>query len=304
MGKTESELQTGQGNTRFRPPTYFLGGEIGSRRWHIAQMLGHLHDQIESRRVKQIMQQNTSFRWNDPSDTMGGFDRSQLTEIVGQVSQAVGITTTQASRIQVAFCDHTVLNTPTEKGRIELASMSYLTNEKGGIPQCTVIFNRSREVVDFVTLPKKDESNRGSAIYTYKEVPVDPSRVIRYWWESPWELIVGTLAEELKHAQVQLMAGSEEILDKWGNKYIGVLRERSFTASHPYDVELQEITAGRVALQVLASLSHSPDRSQYFKDLFDRSLETGQTIRPRFSPEVASATFIPTGFDLSQDRNT
>lgn len=153
------------------------------------------------------------------------------------------------------------------------------------IEQVRLVFNRSKEVANYAIEKTEKEEDRETGI---------PCVFV-----SPRENIIWLLAEELKHAQIWLKAGSKEREAGWQSNYKEVLKRKGRSFGPGYARDLQEVAVSRSALRILSKLV--PERANYFEGLRQKSLQTGRNVTPNIK-KTADETYIETGFRVDESK--
>lgn len=248
-----------------------------------------------------LFKDRVTFMWDKlPIDQWAGFTQADLVSLVGQVSQILGITQSQASKINIFFADNA---TPLVNGerRIIPAVCFPQQDVEGKFDRMFVLINRSKEVLKHA-LGQRDIINEHEK-NVYQESGVVNDQLGKEFIEcemiTPFEVMVSTIAEELKHAQIALRAGSVERMTDWEGKYVSFLQKRDFQTADLYDVSLQEVKASRAKMKVLEDLLRDkfPERSAFFHSLYQQSIAEGKSVVPTISDELIDEVFIETGFD-------
>lgn len=227
-----------------------------------------------------ILEKNTSFRWRVAPFTWADLDDNDLRNLIRKAGGLIGFTPEQASCVDIDFCDCepiTYWHEGRQHSHLAVASCLLSQDAEGNIIGCLIRFNR-----DTNRIRKQLAQVARHSCYqeTFGLVCV---------LESPLEYIVWILGEELKHAQVGLKAANEKTKKHWQERYEATIKRKQRTFSHNRSCNLQEITATRTVLRILARLF--PQRAAYFKELYKESLRTGEAVFPDLS-RIKYAIFI------------
>ena len=239
-----------------------------------------------SEQVSQVIQRNTQFWWNLPNRTWGGMNELELKQLAGLVASEIGVTPQQAQYIGVYFGECICVTFPDGRMVQNTAMMLANPDSDGNYTDCRVILNRSKSLVKKLTQEKSNNNN----VNKYKRD--DYAHDIHCFFETPQENIIWLLAEELKHAQIKLIGGRKEIINRWNDNYRRNLRQRNL-ARHGYAEDLEEVAVSRVAVRVLHRIigKTNPQRGEYFRQLYQRSLTNNRHIVPNIV-DVLEATYF------------
>jgi hypothetical protein len=227
--------------------------------------------------------------WKTEPWTFGGFSAEEIAGLIQIIGFELGITPQQAGKIRIHLGDHVGVLLD---GRPFITSAFCAPSETidGKIVHCDVFLNRSEE------------------LYRAKHfrLPTD-TQPVQPWYNSlgtltarlvySWEVLVWTAAEELNHAQMNLQAGKSGRLKNWRFRYVQHLRNQGYVYDQSYSFDLVEVAAARQVLRLLEKFSPDPGRKQYFRDLYEQSLEERKCVVSRPAPELVKHCFVPTGFD-------
>jgi len=259
------------------------------RRTHpISEQTPEIHKKFNPEKYEQtrkILKKNTEFRWNKKPKTFGGFDAKSLKELVATTGELIGIKPEQASKIRVIFGDQVHVDLPEGGTFINHAYCGTVYNDSGEAEKCFVVVNRSHELALAESTTNTGEDN-------------DDKVSCRF--EHPWENVVWLVAEELKHAHINLVARNESKIESWQENYKDVLQKKGKKITTEYSSDLEEVTASRVALKVLEKLASKdyPERATYFRKLYQMSLEKSTNVTPNIS-NVVDDVYVITGYSAT-----
>lgn len=244
--------------------------------------------------MRKTLAKRTEVCWGENGQTFANLSSQEVVALTGDIANLIGIRSSHIEKIRIIFGDHYYLDFPDGTKHTNLAFCAGAVDPTSGeYTECIVVINRSLELAQYSL---KNGATRNKHLRKrFKKFDViddsTPDDPILCHFSSPKEMVIWLIAEELKHAHVNLVAKSSEKSKQWNNNYANFLRKRGFKTSELYSVNLDEITASRSALRILEYFSEG-DRKIYFRELYLQSLRLRRCVQPVF----LRSAFTPTGF--------
>lgn len=256
----------------------------------LTSLLARPERQPRTRSTAEILARRTSFKWKGKHQEWGGFSKNDLKQLVGHIATFIGIPPHQAEKILIVFADH-FDKQRTDGGASAYCDSSYLKSNTL-FTDFLIVFNRSLELAKYC-LERDSQINydqdRIESLGVYEDDP--DAEPISCRFENAQEAIIWMIAEELKHAQIFLIAKTYQKYEGWSDRFLEIMRAKGKGASHLYDTDLTEIAANRIVLRVLAKLT-TGKRQAYFRELYEESLASGHIV----IGYIYEPTFVKTGF--------
>lgn len=251
--------------------------------------------------AQQILADHTSFRWEGGQDWVG-CNQDDLRVLVGIIASSIGITPPQAERISLVFSDHLPAENSDNGGHTSLACCVGIYNgQTTRFLGCYVVINRSLELARYC-LKRNRKTNRNQkklqSLGVYGSSP--DTEPIYCEFENALEAVIWLIAEELKHAQIYLLAQTNNRYKSWSRRHLEIMKSKGIKTGNLYTTDLSEIATCRTVLRILAMLSNE-ERRQYFRDLYGKSLVTGQiVIHVLYEPALIKTGYSPIRAALSR----
>lgn len=244
------------------------------------------HDLFEQ--IAKVLKKNIKFKWRGTQE-WAGLSKSDLTELTVQIAAFVGITRKQAKEITVIFGDH--YKFPHNDSPPSAICQPY--QRDGVYTNVVVVLNRSLEVV-------KEKMRQASADQETKQEHLeslglhDPDADDEDYFcdVTAFEFVVWSIAEELIHAHIFLMAGSVRSSNAWRNRYLEMLKGKANKLNDIYDTDLDEVAANRQVLRILTYLAHEGNAKEYFRERYLESLQSRRVYMASFE----KAAYTRTGY--------
>jgi len=250
----------------------------------------------------EVLAGRTIFHWEGKQEWKG-YDQDDLRRLVGIITTLIGIPPHQAEKISVVFGDHLIVQYSDGSTHLNHACcVGIFDPPDPTFLECLVVINRSLELARHCL--KENQKKRANNIEKLQSLGVyDHARSappIYAVMKNPREAIIWLITEELMHARIYLTAQTNEVYENWLARYTQIMKSKGLKANHPFDIHLSEIAACRNVLRVLAILSEGK-RSDYFRELYEKSLSTGQiVIRNHYEPNFVKTGFSEKKLALSQ----
>lgn len=238
-----------------------------------------------SEKTAEVLRKNIKFKWKGTQE-WAGLTKADLVELTVQIAVFIGITPEQAKKITVIFGDH-------YKSRLDDSPYSAVCqsyHRDGVYSKVMVVLNRSLEVLqERITITKENREKEVVHLDSLGLYDSESDDLDRFCELTPPESVVWSITEELKHAQVDLMAGSPRRVDAWSKRYLEMLKKRGLKLKETYDTDLQEVVANRLVLRVLTHLGEE-DAKEYFRDRYLRSLQSRRVYFASFTKRAFTQT--------------
>jgi len=233
---------------------------------------------LQQEATKLELSNNTEFRWAEEPKWQG-MNQNGVTKLYSEVGATLDIKPDEAKKIKAYFGDNISVFWD-DKFQKNTACCIADFDDKGTLEKCTLVFNRSLKVAMQGTMTNENG-------YDQKEG-------IACIFQDPKECLIWNFAEELGHARIFIKADTKEREVKWQQNYTKILANNGVRPQDGYRSSLQEVTVSRNAVKVLKKMF--PERTDYYQDLIDRSLEEHKQIVPNVTNVIEEA-YIKTGFD-------
>lgn len=228
--------------------------------------------------ASQILLKRTKFHWNPRyGDHWGGYRPRGIMPLIAGISRFIGITPAQAGKIEIVFADNQKSGIPFVNREMFIARCQTKTRLLSSkISGAVVIINRLWEAVEGTDLKNSEPWEK----YSSHEIidTTQPKDPICCEVVTAWENITATTAEELKHAQIYLLAGSTEKADRWEERYVRILTNKGVKVGDVYSADIHEVAASRVVCRILESLATDEERRIFFRKCYEQSLREMSVI--------------------------
>ncbi|HSW96197.1 MAG TPA: hypothetical protein VLF89_00060 [Candidatus Saccharimonadales bacterium] len=256
---------------------------------------------IEQKRMLEVVKGNTRFFWDENiQDTWCGYNKDDIVQRIATIARIQSIPVSEMEAITLYFGER--IGVTEEK----IIKINGGTSDDILIGECSIrdlysivshadiILNRSREVA-YNALHNGDshwekEKQKFIELGTLKEKSQEDDKEGLFCvLETPQEFLDWLLIEELNHAKFAFSMYTTTALETAREQYSKILNKQGKQSSEYYDVEIQEVVAGLMALRVLAELH--PERKEYFLELREKALKTKQRVIPDLE-KVFETVFI------------
>jgi len=244
--------------------------------------------------TRELLKENTTFKWFLDEQRFGGFNKEELQELVATVGELIGITPEQAKKISTVFGEHVQYDYKEDDVKSYINGAYCVTiyehDDLKEVDNCIVVINRSVELVNSQDDPDKYEEKK-------RKKNENGMKVLECVFENPWEFVAWLVAEELKHAQMDLIGETKKSGQQWQERYEEILTNKNRIVFDDYSSDLGEVTASRTALSVLWRLAENnfPERVEYFKKLHNESIQEFTNVVPTVG-RVMNNVYLKTGY--------